>query len=280
MRAGTELHPEDIAPGRLLTAPLRALPDFLAAGAMKSGTSSVYSYLAQHPQVLSASTKEILYFDHHFGRGPGWYRAHFPLKYTLWNRSRRRGMRTITGEASVGYLNHPHAPRRAAELVPEAKILIPLRNPVDRSYSQYQNMVRNEWEHLSFEAALQAEPERTRQRIRAVEQDPEHRDQSFMIQAYVARGHYGEQVGRWLKHFPKENVLVLRSEDMFENAQGFYARMLDFLGLQPRTKTDLAPQNTADYEPIPEHVRKRLAEYYEPHNRALYELIGRDFGWE
>ncbi|MCZ6573179.1 MAG: sulfotransferase domain-containing protein [Planctomycetota bacterium] len=250
------------------------------AGAMKGGTSSLFSYLGQHPQVLPASTKEVYYFDRQFARGPGWYRAHFPLKYTLWNRSRRRGMSTLTGEATPSYLSHPHAPRRAAELVPEAKILISLRNPVDRSYSQYQNMLREEREHLSFEEALEAEPERTRLRIEAIEQDPEHNDWHYMHQAYLARGHYEEQVARWLKHFPKESVLVLRSEDMFENAQGFYAHMLDFLGLQPRTKTDLAPQNTASYDPMPKHVRKRLIEYYEPHNRALYELVGRDFGWE
>ena len=247
---------------------------------MKSGTSSLYSYLAQHPQVLPASTKEIFYFDRHFDRGVGWYRAHFPLKYTLWNRSRRRGVPVLTGEATPSYISHPHAPRRAAAMLPEAKILITLRNPVDRAYSHYQHGLRNEWDHLSFEAALQAEPERTSDRIRAVEQNPERSDWYYMTQAYVARGHYAEQVGRWLQHFPRQDVLVLRSEDMFEDAQGFYARVLDFLGLEPRTKTNLAPQNTASYDAMPAHVRKRLIEYYEPHNRALYALVGRDFGWE
>ena len=244
---------------RRATAPLRALPDYLVIGAMKSGTTWLHLLLAHHPQILPASRKEVHYFDNHLQRGPLWYRAHFHTRFKLWRGSRRRRARMLTGEATPRYLAMPHIPKEAARLVPEARVLILLRNPVDRVWSHYWHRVREGVEDLDFEPAL--------------EQDGRH-------DGYLARSRYAEQVARWMDFFPRRNILILGSEETFAHPREGCARVLDFLGLQPHPKPDFAPVNTADYEPIPEHVRKRLAEYFEPHNRALYELVGRDFGWE
>jgi len=99
-------------------------------GAQKAGTSSLYSYMVQHPQVLPAARKEIHYFDRHYDKGLRWYRRHFPLRARL-------SSERLSGEASPYYLFHPHAPRRIAETLPDARILMLLRNPANRAISHY-----------------------------------------------------------------------------------------------------------------------------------------------
>ena len=122
---------------RSATAPVRTLPDFLIIGAQKCGTSFLYRFLVKHPHVKSAFVKEVHYFDLNFAKGNNWYRSNFPLQV--------RNTRTyITGEASPYYLFHPHAARRASMVVPDAKLLILLRNPVDRAHSHYQHQVKRE----------------------------------------------------------------------------------------------------------------------------------------
>ena len=103
---------------------MRQLPDFIGIGAMKAGTTSLATYLFRHPSVGPPRRKEIHYFDSpEFQLGEGWYRAHFPV--------RRPGM--LTGEASPYYLTPPPCPRRVHALVPGARLVVMLRNPVDRA---------------------------------------------------------------------------------------------------------------------------------------------------
>ena len=137
-----------------LSYPWRKLPDFLIVGVMKGGTTSLFRYLVRHPQVLPPFRKEIKYFDCNYINGQNWYQAHFPLKKKFVGGSK------LTGEATPYYIFHPQAPMRIAEALPEAKIIILLRNPIDRAYSHYQHMVRVGREPLSFEEAIAAEPER------------------------------------------------------------------------------------------------------------------------
>ncbi len=113
---------------RRLTSGSRRLPDFIILGAQRAGTSSLYYYLSQHPQILPAVRKELHFFDDHYRRGLGWYRSQFPT----------RGARgTITGEATPYYLSHPHAPARIQRLLPQARLIVLLRNPVERAISHY-----------------------------------------------------------------------------------------------------------------------------------------------
>jgi Sulfotransferase family len=110
---------------RTLTGPLRGLPSVLIIGTAKGGTTSLFNYLAHHPDVVPPLGKEMHYFDMYYARGERWYRGRFPYEYRL-----RNG--TLTLDASPYYLFHPLAPERAARLLPDAKLIALLRNPVDR----------------------------------------------------------------------------------------------------------------------------------------------------
>ena len=133
-----------------------ALPDFFIIGAKKCGTTFLYHLLGQHPHVEAAKKKEIHYFDHHFSKGNDWYRSHFPPP--TW----KEGRRSITGESSPYYLFHPHAARRMAGVVPRARLIVLLRNPVDRAYSHYHQEAGRGHEPLTFEEAIEAEEARLR----------------------------------------------------------------------------------------------------------------------
>src|SRR5437764_5111475 len=127
---------------RGITSSLRLLPDFLIIGTQRGGTTSLYHYLKTHPCVQLANTKDTHFFDKKFNKGLSWYRGHFPTRLGKYYTQRVRQQPFVTGEASPSYLFHPHAPGRVAQLLPSARLIVLLRNPVDRAYSQYFHAVK------------------------------------------------------------------------------------------------------------------------------------------
>lgn len=210
---------------------LNTQPDFLIVGAMKAGTSSLYDWLTEHPDVLGARTKELHFFDT-AGGDPRDYWAQFPLRLTvLWLRLLRRRP-VITGEATPFYLFHPLVPERVHRLIPNVKLIVILRDPVERAISHYWHEVRMGREHLSMLEAVQAEDQRIAkdwERLRRG-QDP---SADFMHYSYVARGRYGDQMDRWSTVFSSEQVLILHFEDLVADPRSVYERALTFLGIRP-----------------------------------------------
>jgi hypothetical protein len=240
-----------------------ALPDFVIIGAMKCGTSTLYSLLSeQHPHVESAATKELSYFDLHFDRGVEWYRSQFPSP--RW----KDGRRSITGEATPNYLPNPSVPERMAQEIPQARLIVLLRNPIDRAYSHYHHRLNRWRETRSFEKAIIAsiEAEKT--------QPPDH----F---GYLSRGIYVDQLVSWSRFFNEEQMLVLKSEDFFERPQEIMKLVWGFLDLPDwEFSVARARQRKGCYEQqMDPAIRVRLQDYFEPHNQRLYEYLGVDFGW-
>jgi hypothetical protein len=249
-------------------------------GAQRSGTSSLYKYLGDHPQVVPSLRKEVGYFSRHYARGPGWYRAHFPLEGRMTAASRARRAPVLSFEATPDYLLHPLAPRRAAELVPGAKLIVLLRDPVDRALSHYHHMVRLGLEPLPLKQAIEAEPERLARDLERVHVDPGWDALRLLRYSYVGRGMYAEQLERWLRHFPRERLLILRSEDLFADETDAYGRILHFLDVRDwRPRRFRTYSVASDATGHPPAVRDRLAGAFAAPNRRLYELIGRNMGW-
>ena len=248
---------------RIETAHLRQYPDFIIIGTQRGGTTSLYRYLTAHPEIGQASRKEVHFFDRYFDKGIDWYLAHFPL----------RGEFPVVGEASPFYLFHPEAPARILAAVPQAKFVVLLRNPVDRAYSQYHMKVERQLEELSFEEAIEREPERL-----AASDDP--LDPAWRHHSYLARGIYFEQIRRWFDYFPRDRFLIIKSEDFYAEPLPILHQTQSFLGVQPHSPATLKVHHQADYGAMDSFMRRRLTDYFAPYNRQLYDLLGQDFGWE
>jgi Sulfotransferase domain len=254
-----------------VTSPFRPLPDFLVLGAQKAGTTALYEYLRRHPQISGPSWKEVSFFDRHWARGESWYRGNFP------NVARTRGKHV--GEASPSYVFHPLAPQRVQEVVPEARLIVLVRNPVDRALSQYNHEVALGREPLPFEEALDAEEERLRGEQERMAADPRYFSREWWSHTYKARGRYAEQFERWLAVFPREQLLVLPSDDLGSEPARAHAQVLEFLGASPQRLDSYPRVYEREYEPMKPETRERLAAEFEEPNRRLYELLGRDLGW-
>lgn len=266
---------------RRVSSRARALPDFVVIGAQKSGTTSLYRYLAAHPSVIRASVKEVHYFDVNHRRGVDWYRSNFPSRRRLERLGGRQGRRAVTGEATPYYLFHPLVPQRMHQLLPDAKLIVLLRDPVERAISQHNHEVQDGFETLPFAEAIEVEAQRLPQSPDVLAADDgspaafSHRHHS-----YLSRGRYAEQLEAWFARYPRERFLIMESRELFDDPPAAVARTLAFLGLPPhelgsydnvtsRTKSEIAPD-----------LRRSLYAYFAPHNQRLYELLGTDFRWE
>ena len=250
------------------TASVRALPDFLILGAQKAGTTALYAYLRWHPQITGPSFKEVSFFDRHYARGERWYRAHLPI--------RRSG---IVGEASPSYLFHPLAPERVAKMLPDARLIALLRDPVGRAFSHYQHEVALGRESLSFEDAVSLEGQRMEGEVERMLRDPAYFSYAWWNYTYLARGRYAEQLERWYAAFPHERLLVLLTDDLAADTAGTYERVLDFLGVEHHELDSFPRIFEREYGEMEPATRAALQEEFAEPNRRLAELLGRDLPW-
>lgn len=264
---------------RLWTAALRVLPDFVIIGAQRSGTTSLYKYMIQHPEVIPAYKKEVHYFDYNYHRGINWYRMHFPTRRRM-ALSTKDGKRVVTGEASPYYLYHPVAYRRMAETLPDARLIAVLRNPVDRAYSQYRMNVRKNREKFSFQEAIEKELERTDQNLDDRPQTPDTDVSIHKHYSYLARGRYLEQIEKWLQCFDREQLLILNSERLYKTPSQSVNQVSEFLSISAWELSEAPIYNQGGASRIDPTFRQDLAVYFEPFNQRLYDFLGVDFGWE
>ena len=266
----------------LVTAPLRALPDFLIVGAQKAGTTSLYAYLCEHPQVLGARAKEVHYFDHQYQKSALWYRSNFPTRWAMLRRRVSTGKRVLTCESSPYYLFHPHSCRRIARILPRARIIIMLRAPAERAYSHYQHNVRAGWETLPFQEAVAQEPARLAPVVDRILRDQLAPCNPHACYSYVSRGHYLEQVASYEAAFGRDHVKVISSEQFFAQPRQAYQEILEFLGLdayEPSALREGRVLNAGTYPDDQAGTVQSLARYFQPFNERLFQYLGRRFDW-
>src|SRR3954453_12016570 len=177
--------------------------------------------------------------------------------------------RPLVGEASPSYLFHPLAPDRVARLLPDARLIALLRNPVERAFSHYQHEVALGREPLSFEEATAREDERMRGELERMLSEPSYFSYAWWNYTYLARGRYAEQLERWYASFPPEQLLVLFTEELAADTAGTYRRVLDFLGAYAHDLESYPRIFEREYEQMSPETRARLERAFEEPNRQL-----------
>ncbi len=224
-----------------------------------------------HPQIESASQKEVHFFDINFHKGIDWYFEQFPLISDSGKKDR------ITGEASPYYIFYPLAPERISKVFPNIKLILILRNPVDRTYSQYQHEEREGFENLTFEEALEAESHRLDGQEEVILNGGYSKPHQHF--SYLARGVYVDQIKKWHKFFSKDQFLILKSEDFFSNPDSILDKVFEFLELPEIKINEIKKFQPAKFVDMNEETRKFLINFFKPHNERLYNYLGRDFDW-
>jgi hypothetical protein len=265
------------------TSDRRPPPDWLIIGTKRGGTTSLWNYLVEHPLVPRLypawNTKSTHYFEENWHRGEAWFRSHFPTVRQRDALARRYGAAPRAGEASPLYMFDPRVPARVRALLPDVRLVVLLRDPVERAYSHWKERRTEGTEPLDFPAALAAEQRRTAGERDRMMADPAYHSEAYDRFSYRARGRYVEHLRAWLGLFDRRQLLVLASEALYAEPAATHRRVLDFLGLPPHELERYPVYNDRRSAPLDPAVRAELTDYYRPYNAALRSLLDLDAPW-
>ena len=241
-------------------------PHFLGVGTQKGGTTTLYQLLKHHPEIYLPDNKEVHYFTKHYDRGEPWYREQFA----------DAPAGCLRGEITPYYLFHAAVPERIQALRRTMKIIVLLRDPVERTLSQYFHSCRWSLETLPLDEALAAEGARLEGALELIQQ-PGGTHLSYQEHSYVARSRYDEQLPRYFQRFGRHNVLVLRSEDLFQGDPKLLEAIEAFLSIAPFPRQTLIPRanpGEGEAQLVPPAVREHLKQTLAPTYRWLERELG------
>jgi hypothetical protein len=272
-------HAVSVNAGRL-THRARMLPGFLIVGAQRGGTTSMYRTLSQHPAILKAVLhKGVHYFDTGYDHGLGWYQGHFPLRATAARARRSAGDVPVTFESSPYYLFHPLAAQRISRDLPGVKLLVLVRDPVERAYSAHAHELARGFETESFERALELEEQRLAGEAEKIISQPGYQSHSHQHHGYLARGHYADQLERLSGLFGRDRVHVVDSGRFFTEPEPVYDGVLEFLGLRRPGYPVFERHNARPRSPMPESLRAALGERFQSSDERLTGWLGEPPSW-
>jgi len=244
------------------------LPDFIIGGAPRSGTTWLYELLDRHPDVYMAKPvkpePKFFLVDHLYEKGLQFYSDTWFAQAAEWQ---------LAGEKSTDYLESRNAAERIAHDLPYVKLVFILRDPADRAYSNYLWTRMNGIETEDFETALRLEPERERTL-------PEKWRFARPF-SYFSRGLYADLLAEYFARFRREQMLILRFEDIDQRPAVLADRLHRFLGVAPRPDDvdGLGVINPSENrgETLNAASRRQLMARYADSNRRLAEMLGPDF---
>jgi len=248
---------------RTTTASKRRLPSRFIIGVEKGGTTSLYNYLIQHPDVTPSQKKEIFYYCLWYDRGESFYRKHFTTD---------EDRHCI--DSTPNYIYHPEAPKRLAQDTPYAKIVVLLRNPIDRAYSGYQMNRRRGIEPMdTFEKAVEYELEKTR----GVDDLPYDKD--YHNRYYLRRSKYQHQLENWLAYFPREQFYFQQSELLYQEPESIVSEVCEFFNLSDYIPSDTKAYNTGSYKEIDDNTRAQLSSIFSQEKESICRLTNLNLDW-
>ena len=262
---------------RNLTSSSRVLPDFIIIGAGRAGTTALYTYLIQHPSIITASTDndapvaDLHFFEYMISDKISWYKSHFP---------RKSKNSFVTGEFTSTYMYHKKVPERIFNLIPKIKLIVILRNPIDKAYSTYNQQSHFNEVTSSFEETIKAEFARIdliKNHIEYTNNNPNF--DNYVEYNIIRHGIYFNYLEKWFKIFPKKQIFVVDSNELENFPQQTLNKVFEFLNLSPHEIPNLAKVNVGKYSPMTESTRESLIEFYKPHNAKLNNLLGTNFDW-
>ena len=259
-----------------ITNPLRVLPDFFVIGPGRTGTTSLYHYLDQHPSLSKSAYDELGFFDVNFHLGLSWYRSLFPSIFTKY-RIKSKTNFFMTYDVTPSYVRRPWNARRIKKLFPNSKLIVVLRNPVDKTYSHYYLSTQS-GETRTFEEVIKKDMDDiSKWNINSKD------DNYFATKvenSRLARGFYVEQLLSWFELFPKNQILIISSEELASNTKNVMNEIFKFLNLPEYDIPNIDKVNVSKYSKMNSETRKTLIDFFKPYNEQLFKFLDRKFDWD
>ena len=260
-----------------LTGSIRVLPDFLVIGAKRCGTTSLFHHLPEHPCISKSPYDNMGFFNENFHLGVNWYKSFFPTVSTR-NKIKSKFGNSLAFDVTTTYMEEESTANNVYQIKPNMKIIVILRNPVDRAYSQYHLNVREKIEKRSFEDTI-------KENMDILNKENYKSNEiklKFSVEEnnYLKKSLYALQLKHWLKIFPRENILVLSTEEFEKNQQVIYNKIFEFLNISKFEVKNTKKMEKGNYPHMKSETRNLLLDYFRAHNHELFELVNREFDWK
>ena len=262
-----------------ITGFIRVIPDFLVIGAKRCGTTSLYQHLSEHPCISRSPRDNIGFFNENYHLGINWYKSLFPTVFYK-KKMESKNKHCLFFDVTSTYMEEELTAKNVYEVNPNQKIIVILRNPVDRAYSHYHVNVKEKSEKRSFEDAIFEEMNRIKS-----ERIIQNKNKNLRVFTpnnihYLKKGFYALQLKSWFKIFPREQILVLSTEEFQEDQNLIYKKIFDFLNIPNMKIKSTEKMEKGNYIPMKDETRKLLLDYFRQCNYELFELINSEFDWK
>ena len=262
-----------------ITGFIRVIPDFLVIGAKRCGTTSLYQHLSEHPCISRSPRDNIGFFNENYHLGINWYKSLFPTVFYK-KKMESKNKQCLFFDVTSTYMEEELTAKNVYEVNPNQKIIVILRNPVDRAYSHYHVNVKEKSEKRSFEDAIFEEMNRIKS-----ERIIQNKNKNLRVFTpnnihYLKKGFYALQLKSWFKIFPREQILVLSTEEFQEDQNLIYKKIFDFLNIPNMKIKSTEKMEKGNYIPMKHDTRNLLLDYFRQCNHELFELINSEFDWK
>ena len=262
-----------------ITGFIRVIPDFLVIGAKRCGTTSLYQHLSEHPCISRSPHDNIGFFNENYHLGINWYKSLFPTVFYK-KKMESKNKQCLFFDVTSTYMEEELTAKNVYEVNPNQKIIVILRNPVDRAYSHYHVNVKEKSEKRSFEDAIFEEMNRIKS-----ERIIQNKNKNLRVFTpnnihYLKKGFYALQLKPWFKIFPKEQILVLSTEEFQEDQNLIYKKIFDFSNIPNMKIKSIEKMEKGNYIPMKHDTRNLLLDYFRQCNHELFELINSEFDWK
>ena len=262
-----------------ITGFIRVIPDFLVIGAKRCGTTSLYQHLSEHPCISRSPRDNIGFFNENYHLGINWYKSLFPTVFYK-KKMESKNKHCLFFDVTSTYMEEELTAKNVYEVNPNQKIIVILRNPVDRAYSHYHVSVKEKSEKRSFEDAVFEEMNRIKS-----ERIIQNKNKNLRVFTpnnihYLKKGFYALQLKSWFKIFPREQILVLSTEEFQEDQNLIYKKIFDFLNIPNMKIKSTEKMEKGNYTHMKHDTRNLLLDYFRQCNHELFELINSEFDWK
>ena len=248
-------------------------PDFIILGTQKGGTTSLYNYLSNHSKICVGSRREIHFFDRNYEKGTYWYKNNF----------NNENKALLTFECSPDYIHHPFVAERIKLLSPKLKLIVLLRNPVERAISNYKhNIYLGKYRpNTTIEEVIESEMKFINHEKEKMMKNKNYYSRKFKYFSILDRGIYHKQLKIYFDNFDKKQIHILFSEKLFLNTRKELNKLFKFLNLNPEKVPCSTIYNKSKIDmKIKEKTKETIENFFLEHNEKLYKMINTKFRWQ